>query len=372
MSFRILFVFLFLTVPISVFAQASLEVGGYLQSWYIFNERTQSYETSMGHLPIVHTPTSETSGFRLRRARMVAKGTINNTFSVTSWIELAGNSPSLLCFYADAHFNQKFNLRIGQIMMPGQSYDTSRNASSWLLFYERPAISTKLSSAMGYDAFRDIGVMAFGQIGRLWYGVHAGNGTGRFQQAGTNITERNFGGGLYGARVDLELFDGFTLGSHVSTNQQRDVIQNNRGPFDIDRTSYSFRLATDNLGINGLFSQFEYMSITANDAHNGLPVLNDDHYNLHGLYGELGYRITKNWRVLGRYDVMIEKPYQQTENLVIERSETYNYTLGISRFIFESEKELARIHLNYSFGQRNPHDLNHSMLVLVFQLRFIP
>lgn len=358
--------------PFTIRAQAKLDVGGYLQSWYIFNDKSQRLETSMGWLPALHTPTSETNGFRLRRARIVAKGKINGTFSATSWIEMAGSSPSLLCFYGEASLRPGFNIRVGQIMMPGQSYDTARNASSWLLFFERPGISKRLSNSMGYNAFRDIGIMAYGQIGRLWYGVHAGNGTGRFQQAGTNITERDFGGGLYGIRVDFELFDGLTLGSHISTNQQRNVIQNGNGPFDIDRTSYSLRLATDGLGIKGLFSQFEYMSLDADDDQLGFLMINDGTFNLHGFYGELGYKITSNWRILARYDEMIEKPRRIGVNAIARRASSSNYTFGISRFIFDDEKELARIHLNYSTGETNPYDLDQSILVLVFQLRFIP
>lgn len=357
--------------PIPLQAQIGLDVGGYMQSWYIARQSNEMLTTSQGGVSIAGTETIETQGFRLRRARLMTRGSINETFSATTWVEFSGSSPSLLCFYADARLKPWFTLRIGQIMMPGQSYDTARNASSWLLFYERPAITTALSNAMGYSAFRDVGIMAYGQKGRLWYGVHAGNGAGRFNQAGSTITQRKAGGGLYGARIDWEMADGLILGGHVSTNQQRSVVQSGIGPFDINRTSYSLRAATNNLGIGGLFSQVEYMALTSKDANRGLLVNEDGEYRLHGFYAELGYRITQDWRILGRYDEMTEKPGQAVLPST-GRSFTNNYTLGFSRFIFDDNKEIARIHLNYAFGKTGPMDLENSILLLVFQLRFIP
>ncbi|MCC5941598.1 MAG: hypothetical protein JJU37_08665 [Balneolaceae bacterium] len=362
---------LFLFVP-AVQAQLSVDVGGYLQSWYIANQSTEVVTTSQGMLPVLGTETIETQGFRLRRARILTRANINDTFSVTSWIELAGTSPSLLCFYADARIRPWFVVRVGQIMMPGQSWDTANNASSWLLFYDRAPITTTLSNVMGYSAFRDVGVMVHGRQGRFYYALQAGNGAGRFNQAGSNITQRKAGGGLYGARFDFEIVDGLTLGSHFATNQQRDVVLSGTGPFDIDRTSYSFRVATDNFAVDRLFSHFEYMSLTGKDDSRGLQLNQNEEYNLHGFYAQIGYRITREWHVIGRYDEMTEKPGQAGINVDYDRIFSNNYVFGISRYIFDGNREIMRAHLNYGFGQSGPMDLDNSILVLVFQLRFIP
>ncbi len=353
-------------------AQLRVDVGGYMQSWYIANQSTEVVTPSQGMAPALGRETIETQGFRLRRARILTRASINETFSVTSWIELAGTSPSLLCFYGDAQIRPWFTIRVGQIMMPGQSWDTARNASSWLLFYDRAPITTTMSNAMGYTAFRDVGVMVYGQHGRLWYALQAGNGMGRFNQAGSNITQRKAGGGLYGARIDYEIVDGLTLGSHIATNQQRDVMLSGTGPFDIDRTSYSLRAATNNFGINGLFSQIEYMSMTGKDDSRGLRLNQDEEYKLSGFYAQLGYRITREWHVIGRYDEMTEKPGQRGYAIDYDRAFSNNYIFGISRYIFDGNRELMRMHLNYGFGQSGPMDLDNSILVLVFQLRFIP
>jgi len=363
---------LFITVlfPFTATAQISLDLGGYMQTWYIASETNEILETDSGTFPDLKENTVHTQGFRIRRARLTARGSLNDTFSATTWVEFSGSSAQLLDFYINANIKPWFNIRFGQMMMAGQTYNTSRTPSSTLMFYERPLITGSVSSAMGYSAFRDIGVMIHGSYGRLWYGVHAGNGTGRFQQSGTNITERDTGGGLYGARVDYELIDGITVGGHLSTNQQRNVVQNNTGPFDIDRTSYSTRFATDGFGIKNLFTQFEYTFMEGNDDQ--INAGGTDSYKLHGLYAQAGYKLSKEWIVLGRYDEIVEKDGITQSVFDGPRTATHHFTFGLSRLIFNNDKEIARTHLNYSFGESGPADLGHSAIVLVFQVRFIP
>jgi len=356
--------------PFTATAQISLDLGGYMQTWYIASETNEILENDSGTFPDLKENTVHTQGFRIRRARLTARGSLNDTFSATTWVEFSGSSAQLLDFYINANIKPWFNIRFGQMMMAGQTYNTSRTPSSTLMFYERPAITGSVSSAMGYSAFRDIGVMIHGSYGRLWYGVHAGNGTGRFQQSGTNITERDTGGGLYGARVDYELIDGITVGGHLSTNQQRNVVQNNTGPFDIDRTSYSTRFATDGFGIKNLFTQFEYTFMEGNDDQ--INAGGTDSYKLHGLYAQAGYKLSKEWIVLGRYDEIVEKDGITQSVFDGPRTATHHFTFGLSRLIFNNDKEIARTHLNYSFGESGPANLGHSAIVLVFQVRFIP
>lgn len=362
--------FIVALIPFTATAQISLDLGGYMQTWYIASETNEILENDSGTFPDLKENTVHTQGFRIRRARLTARGSLNDTFSATTWVEFSGSSAQLLDFYINANIKPWFNIRFGQMMMAGQTYNTSRLVSSKLMFYERPAVTGTVSSAMGYSAFRDIGVMIHGSYGRLWYGVHAGNGTGRFQQSGTNITERDTGGGLYGARIDYELLDGMTIGGHLSTNQQRNVVQNNTGPFDIDRTSYSTRFATDGFGIKNLFTQFEYTFMEGNDEQ--IATDGTDSYKVHGLYAQAGYKLSKEWIVLGRYDEIVEKDGVTQSVVDGPRNSTHHYTFGLSRLIFHDDKEIARTHLNYSFGESGPADLGHSALVLVFQVRFIP
>lgn len=357
-------------IPFTAAAQISLDLGGYMQTWYIASETNEVLEPDSETFPDLKENTVHTQGFRIRRARLTARGSLNDTFSATTWIEFSGSSAQLLDFYINADIKPWFNIRFGQMIMAGQTYNTARTPSSTLMFYERPAITGRVSGAMGFSAFRDIGVMVHGNYGRLWYGVHAGNGTGRFQQSGTNINERDGGGGLYGARADFELLDGITIGGHFSTNQQRNVVQNNTGPFDIDRISYSGRFATNGVGFKNLFTHFEYTFLEGKDEQ--ITGGQADTYKLHGLYAQAGYRLSKEWQVLGRYDEIVEKDGITQSIFDGPRTATNHYTFGLSRLIFHEDKEIARTHLNYSFGESGPADLGHSALVLVFQVRFIP
>ncbi len=343
-------VFALLFLPLS-HAQISFDVGGYMQTWYTGWQQTESFA------PDGTIETSEVNGFRIRRSRITARGRINDTFSATTWFEFSGPNNNLLDFHFDANIYPWLNIRAGQFIMPGQTFDTARLVSSQLAFYERPQVTTRLASVMGYDAFRDIGVMVYGQHGRLWYGIHAGNGAGRFTQAGNHITKRDAFGGLYGFRMDYELIDGLTLGGHLSTNQQRNVVQRGSDPFDRDRTSWSLRMRSDGLLLSGLFTQFEYASLAARD---------DSRFDLHGFYGEAGYRITPDWHVLGRYDYYLERPEAGG------RLDADTFTFGITRYVRHEGREILRTHLNYSFGESSPGDLSNSILVLVVQVRFIP
>lgn len=363
-------ILLALFTPHQVAAQTKLDVGGYLQTWYIINQKQDILHTSMGNLPVLNVQSEQTSGFRIRRARLMAKGSLNETFSVTTWMEFTTRTPSMLDFYADAKLSEAFSLRAGQIMMPGQSYDTSRRVSSKLPFYERPSITTKTSSLMGYDTFRDIGLMAYGQVGKLWYGVQFSNGLGRFQQAGTSFSQRDFGSGLYGGRVDFKIINGLEIGAHLATNQQRNLVQNDSEPIDINRTSWSIRGSMDGHLIPKFYAQAEYIHFRSKDDHWGVTTDPDNKYRLAGFYAEAGYRITQDWHILGRYDEINEEPDQS----LVTTAESFSnqYTVGITRFIRENQKEIVRIHLNYSFGEYGPMDLEESILLLSFQLRFIP
>lgn len=346
------------------FGQSELKVGGYLQTWFIGNQHTESINEN-GLLS-----ENNVQGLRLRRARLTARGSINDLLSVTTWVNVASKTPSLLDFYVTVDISKALLLKIGQSAMPGKMYDASRNVSSKMRYFQRAEVSKKSGDLMGYDALRDVGVSATGQIGKLWYGVNAGNGLGRFQYAGSSFTSRNFGSGLYAARLDYELFEGVEIGGHFSTNQQRNLVQNGSDPFDINRNSYSLRAYAENLPVPKFFAQAEYTFLTAKDNNWGIRTNADGKYTLSGFYAEAGYHFNRRWSLVGRYDEMTEKPAQ---DLTSPESISNHYTFGISRFIFNKEDaEIARFHFDYSFGKSSPLDLKDSILVLVFQVRFIP
>lgn len=343
-------------------AQTDLRVGGYLQTWYVADQKTVTGADE----------TSRTNGFRMNRARLVAKGNISEKFSTTTWFEFASGTDILLDFHIDLHLKSWLNVRIGQFIMPGQSHDTGKLVSSKLIFWDRPNVTTALARGMGYTAFRDIGLMIYGSHGKLRYGIHAGNGFDRFSQPGIQISEREFGSGLYGARIDYRITEAVSVGGHLSTNQQRNVVQQSGDPFDINRSSYSLRFAAKDFLIDGLYTQLEWMGLNAGDDSRGIRLNEDGQYNLHGIYIDIGYMLNRNWHLTSRYDQIIEKPGQFTGIGSARRFKKDGYTFGLSHYLFQDNSEFARFHLNYSFEKSEPILSEQSILVLVAQFRFIP
>lgn len=327
-------------------AQVKADIGGYGQIWGIAGEKIESDSDGI---------TKEVSGYRLRRGRLYARTRINELFSATVWLELSTPDRALLDYYFDVHLFPWLNIRAGQFIMSGQTHDTARLFSSLLLFHERAPITTQLSSIMGYNAFRDIGVMAYGNYGRLWYGIHAGNGTGRFTQAGSNITKRKAGDGLYGIRLDYEIIDGVTLGTHASINTQNEMIIGNNAPVDVDRRSYSFRLATDGFGLENLFTQVEYAAGTQDDSQT---------FDFDGYYAQAGYKITPEFHLLVRKEQFRRVPESGT------RYKDDSITLGGLYFFKQNNREVARLGLNYQFGKIKPSNADTSLLVAWLQVRF--
>jgi hypothetical protein len=344
-------IFIAILVIISIpqaksYAQVQVKVGGYMQTWFILNQHQEFPGEN-----------NDTWGFRLRRARLTGQTDITDIFQVVTWIEFSGTQRHLLDFYVTAKFSPAFNIRLGQFRSPGQMYDTGILSSSQLIFYERPTISTRLSGYMGYDSFRDIGLQVMGSAGPVWYGLYMGNGMGRFVQAGSNIASRDFGSGLYGGRIDVNPIKGLLIGAHFSMNRQSNVIRDGSSPYDIDRTSYSFRFATDNLLIPGIFFESEF---------GGGVVEDTDNFDYNGWYIQAGYRLSGALALLSRFDFIKENAGSGTI------TEEQNLTFGILHYRMHNNKEIIRMGANYSFGDSKPGGLSRNIFLLWVQVRFIP
>lgn len=337
---------LVLSIPTQTIAQVEFRVGGYMQSWLIANDYNESA-----------FDTTNTWGYRLRRARMTGHASINDRLSATTWIEFASPNRNMLDFHFDYQFSPAANIRIGQFIPAGQTFDTARLVSSRLIFEERPQITRSISSTMGYDAFRDIGVMLYGTYGPIWYGVHTGNGMGRFTQASSNITSRTFGSGLYGFRTDITVMDGFTIGGHASINTQRDVVLNGSAPYDIDRRSISARLKTDGIGLDKLYTESEFAFGSRAD---------NIEYDEQGFYSLAGFKVTPETHLLLRFE-MFKREYSDKT-----LQETSGINIGALHFIYHDEKEISRIGINYRAGSTNPGSFDDHAIIAWVMVRFIP
>jgi hypothetical protein len=325
-----------------IHAEIPVKIGGYLQNWLILQQHQDQSDL-------------DTWGFRIRRARLSAHADLNDVFSLTSWFEFAGVDRNLLDFFATARINPYLNVRAGVFRPSGQMYDTGILPSGALLFYERPLISSRLADNMGYDAFRDIGIMMNGSYKSLAYSFHIGNGMGRFVQAGTNIRSRDFGGALFGGRIDISPVKGLSLGGHASANRQKNVLRDGMPQHDIDRYSYSFRFAADDVIIPRFFTHLEAGGGSVDDLQR---------FDFSGWYLEGGYRTSRNFTLLVRYD-----RYEEDPAVGVTRTQE-NVTAGGIYYFYYNDREMVRTGVNYGFGSIDPGGNNNHIFLLWFQVRF--
>lgn len=334
-----------LSLPKSSLAGPEVRLGGYMQGWMHY-----SYEEDL-------QPNEDVWGYRLRRARLAALTSITEDLSASTWLEFAGSQNTLLDFHFDYRFAGSSHIRVGQFRPHGQAYATGVLGSAGLIFSERPPVTTFLSSNMGFDAFRDIGLMVYGNLDRLYYAIHATNGHGRFTQAGTNISQRSFGSGSYGGRVDIDITENLLIGGHASLNQQRDVVLDNSAPYDIDRYSASLRVVTDELLLSRFSTQSEFITGNRDD---------DAEFSYDGLYTEIGYHLRDDLQLLSRFDYLAERPDRNGNDDI-----TQAVTLGAMKQFHHNDNEIARILANYNLTELPNNQLRH-MVTLVLQVRFIP
>lgn len=347
----------------NVYSQTDIRTGGFVKAWFLSG---QTDDPNLG----AGNPESVT-GFRMRKTRLTLQADINPTFSTTTWFDFSGPDGILLDFFVDASFEDEFNLRVGQFIMPGQPFDTGRRLAVDMHFFDWPAVSLSLANLMGYDALRDVGVMAFGQVGNLWYGVHAGNGLGRYSAAGTTFTARDGAGGMVGGRVDYDVADGLTLGTHYSLNRQ-DGVQSGVGDpsYDLNRSSYSFRLATDELFIPGVFTETEWMNVDVRDQSGGFRLNEEGAFSMHGFYSKIGYRLNPEWSIHGRMDQSVQKP-GQAGTTPGDRYRANLFTAGVTHYLMSDEGEYGRLLLNYMTGDSLPDRNRSHNLVVSLQLVFL-
>ncbi len=319
-------------------------VGGYIQLYGLYQ-----YEEDVA-------PHEENWGYRLRRARLTVQSDITDRLSATSWLEFAGRQNILLDFHFDYRLHTALRVRGGQFRPHGQTFNTGILGSASLIFVERAPITTFNASTMGFDAFRDIGVMAYGNYERLYYALHATNGNGRFTQAGAQINSRSFGSGSYGGRVDFRPLNSLLIGGHISLNRQRDLILDNQPPVDVNRYSGSIRLLTDGLLTDRSFSQTEFVLGSRDDSQE---------FTYDGIYSQLGYRFRENLSVMGRFDYLAQRYDDQSDDI------RYGVSLAVLRYIFRNSREAVRAGINYNLTEL-PQDSHRHTVTAVFQVRFFP
>jgi hypothetical protein len=325
---------------------AQVKFAGYMQNWFI----NQQVDVANKNLE------QGVSGFRTRRARLNAKAELSDVFSVESWFEFADKDNILLDFKAMAKISPAVNVTVGQFITPVQSYESSRLSSSAILFYELSDVAIALSNNMGHSSYRDVGMMVGGKIAMVTYAAYMGNGTGRFNYAGTTIANRQLGDGLMGGRVDVEIAKGLSIGGHYGINKQDSVTGTayTPTPRSYDRNSYSANLLLEGFGLSDLYA---YASI------NGGKV-NDAKTDYDGIVASVGYKVLPELQVLARYDT-----YNSTIGTAVTQKKI-NYTVGGLYYFFREKVEIVRLGLDYEIRKEEPKEIKNNMLVLWAQFKF--
>jgi hypothetical protein len=332
-----------------------IKVSGYMQTWLTLNQQT----TAVANHPDIE---ESSSGFRIRRARLSFKSDINETFGVNTWFEFADGTRNLLDFYVTAKVSPELMFTIGQFITPCQSYETAKLSSSKIPLYELSDISTKLSSNMGHDSYRDVGMMISGAFDIVKYSAYYGNGNGRLLFATNHILNKNISDGLYGLRLDVEPQKGLNFGVQYSINNQdsayiKDPVTSVSGIKYRDRSSFSVDLFTEGFGIPELFSSIGY---SVGKIKDGTPLDYD------GLTATIGYKITPAVQVIGRYDTYNQK--NDTPNAI--EYKTNGITFGANYLFFKEKNEIVKLGLNYQIRNEDPVETDNNTLLLWMQVKF--
>ncbi len=327
-------------------SHSQVKFAGYMQNWYI-NQQNVVADKNLEQ---------SVSGFRTRRARLNAKAELNDVFSVESWFEFADKDNILLDFKAMAKISPAAIVTVGQFITPVQSYESSRQSSSAILFYELSDVAIALSNNMGHSSYRDVGMMVGGKLAMVTYAVYMGNGTGRFNYAGTTIMNKSVGAGLMGGRVDVEVVKGLSLGGHYGINKQDSVAGTayTPSPRSYDRNSYSANLLLDGFGLPDLYV---YASV------NGGQV-NEAKTTYDGIVASAGYKVIADLQLLARYDT-----YNSTVGTAVTQKKS-NITVGGLYYFFKEKTEIVRLGLDYEMRTEEPTEVKNDMVVLWAQFKF--
>ncbi len=329
---------------------SQVKFAGYMQNWFINQQNVVSDKNLEQGV----------SGFRIRRARLNAKAELNDVFSVETWFEFADKDNILLDFKAVAKLSPAAIVTVGQFITPVQTYESSRQSSSSILFYELSDVAVALSTNMGHGNYRDVGVMVGGQLSIVTYGIYMGNGTGRFNYAGSastlSINNRKLGDGLMGGRVDVEIVKGLTVGGHYGINKQDSVSGSAYGtkPVSYDRNSYSANLLLDGFGIPALYA---YASVSGGQV-------NEAKTTYDGIVAAVGYKVLPELQLLARYDT-----YNSTVGTAATQKKN-NTTVGVLYYLFKEKTEIVRLGLDYEMRKEEPIEVNKDMVVLWAQFKF--
>lgn len=179
----------------------SLKLSGRIQLQHLFNNDIES------------DATKTTNGFRIRRGRLQAKGSVNDFVSYKFQIEVRDNSPKLKDAIGKIKLNDKLSLKIGQFHVP--VWREELRSSGKLLLVERSSAAEFLADN-NFSA-RHIGVELGVNLGfaNLQINYSNGSGEGNRETAGSTKNANVNNGKLITSRVNVPVGEMAEIGLSV-------------------------------------------------------------------------------------------------------------------------------------------------------------
>jgi hypothetical protein len=348
---KFLFTFSIFIVFVSSSESTEFKFFGMNQVWLAY-EKTEPVANHPG------TP-EENWGIRIRRAIVGVKAVINEIFSYSFHLEFAYKDSPALDIFLNAAIDKYFNIRLGQFIPDAQTKEGTIVPTD-LMFYEYSDIALKMASYSGFSALRDVGLQFYGGDDLFRYSAYIGNGTGRFNynNASQYIKNRKFGNGFYGARFDFFPTGKIRIGGHLGCNIQ-DSVRLDDKVLSYDRFFYSLGISFSDFLIDNTFGEFEIAEGKAYDK-----AKDTTSFNFNGLYATLGYKITREFHLLCRYELYGENPSSGNDILYKKLN------IGACWYFFNESTDLLKLALNYQLMKEKPVDFNNNIFVLLVQAKF--
>jgi hypothetical protein len=346
--FLSLVLFAFVAIPKSSVNAQGVKIHGFMQSWLYLNQQNPS--------PIEGVEDAM-SGLRIRRAKIGVVGDLNEVFSINAMLDFSFANTNLVDFAFIAKVSPELVFTVGQFIAPLQMYESGRLSSSSITIYEISNVSRNLSENMGFNSYRDVGIMVSGAFANMFkYYAYYGNGQGRLNFAGTNILNRKLSDGLYGLRLEVEPAKGLSIGAQYSINSQ-DNVNTSSGIVFRDRNSFSADIATQGFGLPFLSAILSY----------GMGEVKDLNYDYDGLSATLTFDITKQFQAVGRFDSYNRKPTLDGAN----ESNYNNIVFGVNWYYFKDNAEIFKIGINYHIMNEDDNNkIDNDVLLLWTQVKF--
>jgi len=325
-------IFTFFALVISVSA-ADIKFAGYIHSWFSYGDQDNDGSSAYG--------------FTLRRVRLKPYGSLSKSIQWGFHVGWDKQTAKLIEVFINFHLSKSFNIKIGQIPVPGAISGTLTSTTK-LDFVERAAITAQWGGHSALSGHRGVGIQVHGNLfnDKLYYAVMMANpNTSSLFSPGvksSDYSHENNGVALWG-RVEAKLIKGFRIGAFYNVGETTDS--------HYERNSYGAHLFYIKDPIN---LKIEYIA--------GEYFIQGTETKYNGMYTVLGYKVDK-FEPIVRYGLYTPND-GFPDSIGIE---TYkNITLGLN--YYHSNK--IKFQANYVSRSEKGIELKNNLFYINLQYTF--